>query len=31
MFASGVEGDTTAVLSDVFGLDDAPDVLTRLW
>jgi hypothetical protein len=31
MFASGVEGDTTAVLSDVFALEDAPDMLTRSW
>lgn len=30
MLASGVEGETTAVLSDVFALDDAPEVLTRL-
>jgi hypothetical protein len=31
MFASGVEGDTTAVLSDVFAFDDAPDVLCPSW
>jgi hypothetical protein len=31
MFASGVDGDTTAVLSDMFALEDAPDVLMRSW
>jgi hypothetical protein len=31
MFASGVDGDTTAVLSEVFAFDDAPEVLTRCW
>lgn len=31
MFASGVDGDTTTVLSDMFALDEAPEVPTRLW
>jgi hypothetical protein len=31
MFASGVDGDTTAVLSELFAFEDAPDVLTRFW
>lgn len=31
MLASGVEGDTTAVFSDVFADEDAPDMLMRSW
>jgi hypothetical protein len=30
ILASGVDGDTTAVFSDVFALDDPPDVM-RFW
>jgi hypothetical protein len=31
IFASGVEGDTTTVLSDKFALEDAADALARLY
>lgn len=31
MFASGVDGDTTAVLSEVFALDEASAVLIWSW
>lgn len=31
MFASGVDGEATAVFSDVFALVDAPDTLVRSW
>ena len=30
MLASGVDGDITTVLSDVFAVDEAPDVPVRL-
>lgn len=31
MLASGVDGETTAVLSDVLAVDDAPEMLVLLW